>query len=138
MSGEYTVWLLRGAGVMQLAIVAVALAIPHQLGWRRSLAALPPLHRQMHWVYGGYVVLSISAFAMMSLFLAGDLASGTGLARAVCLYATVFWGVRLALQAVFDVEEHLTSSWRRLGYWMLTVAFLGLTSVYGFIAAGVL
>jgi hypothetical protein len=35
---------------------------------------------------------------------------------------------------VFDVEEHLTAWWLRLGYHGLTVLFLFFTAVYGWAA----
>jgi len=92
------------------------------------------LHRQMYWVYGGYVVLAIVAFGLISIFNYQELASGSGLARSVCGYIAVFWGVRLALQAVFDVKEHLSKWWLKLGYLGLTILFAGFTFVYGFAA----
>ena len=48
----------------------------------------------------------------------------------MCLYIAVFWGVRVALRAVFDVKEDLTAWWLRAGYMMLTVLFAALTVVY--------
>ena len=54
---------------------------------------------------------------MISLFNAGELAGGSGLARGFCAYVAVFWGVRLGLQGVLDVKEHLTAWWLRLGHW---------------------
>jgi hypothetical protein len=50
---------------------------------------LSPLHRQMYWVYGGYVILSIVAFGLISLTTAAELASGDKLARAFCLYVAI-------------------------------------------------
>jgi hypothetical protein len=48
----------------------------------------------------------------------------------ICGYIAVWWTVRLALQAVFDIKPYLTTSWMRLGYRMLTVVFAGLATVY--------
>jgi len=45
----------------------------------------------MYWTYGGYIVLSIAAFGIISMLHARELANGSGLARAFCLYVTVFW-----------------------------------------------
>jgi hypothetical protein len=39
-------------------------------------------------------------------------------------------GVRLALQGVFDVKEHLTAWWLKVGYFFLTAPFAGFTIVY--------
>ncbi len=62
---------------------------------------------------------------------ASELASQTPLARSVCLLIFIFWLIRLGLQAVFDVKEHLTAWWLRLGYRILTVLFTFLCFVYG-------
>jgi hypothetical protein len=79
-------------------------------------------------------VLSIIAFSLISLFNAKELAGGGGLARFVCAYIAVFWGIRLVLQAVFDVKEHLNAWWLKLGYYCLTVLFACFTLLYGYAA----
>jgi hypothetical protein len=110
--------------------------VPFRLQWRTELGSLPRLHRQMYWVYGGYVVLSIVAFGLLSLFNARALAQRSGLARGVCAYIAVFWGVRLSLQAVLDVKEHLTAWWLKAGYAVLTIVFATLTLLYAWAAIG--
>lgn len=128
--------LLVAAGVGQLLVLIASALVPLRLNWRVELQVLPRLHRQMYWVYGGYVVLSIVAFGLITLFHAHELASGRPLARAFCLYAAVFWGIRLALQGVFDVKAHLTTWWLKLGEVALTVLFACFTLVYGWAAFG--
>ena len=122
------------AGVGQLGVLIASALVPFQLRWREDLRPLSRLHRQMYWVYGGYVVLSIIAFALLSIVNAGELASGGGLARGFCAYVAVFWGVRLALQAVFDVNAHLTAWWLKAGYAALTMLFAALTGIYAWAA----
>jgi len=122
------------AGVCQLGVLVASALVPFQLKWKTELAVLSRLHRQMYWVYGGYVVLAIVAFGLISIFNARELASGSGLARSVCGYIAVFWGIRFALQWVFDVKEHLSNWWLRLGYYVLTILFAGFTLLYGFAA----
>jgi len=128
--------LITLAGLAQLWILIASAIVPSRLRWRQVLATLPRLHRQMYWVYGGYVVLCIIAFAVISLACADELAGRSPLARGVCLFIAVFWGIRVLLQAVFDVREHLTSPWLRVGYHTLTVLFVFLTFVYGYAALG--
>jgi len=96
------------AGVGQLMILPVSALVPSRLKWRDELRSLPRLHRQMHWVYGGYVVLAIITFAALSISDADELANGGGLARGFCGYIAVFWGIRLALQGVFDIKDSWT------------------------------
>jgi len=86
----------------------------------------------MYWTYGGYVVLGIITLGVISLACADELAAGSRLARMVCGYGAVFWGVRLGLQAVFDVKPHLTAWWLKAGYHTLSVLFLCFTAVYGY------
>jgi hypothetical protein len=122
------------AGVGQLGVLIASALVPFRLNWRDELRGLSPLHRQMYWVYGGYVVLSIVAFAALSIFNSRELASGSGLARGFCAYVAVFWGIRVGLQVVFDVKEHLTAWWLKVGYFVLTVMFTVFTVVYAWAA----
>jgi len=129
--------LLFAAGVAQLGVLVASAIVPFRLNWRDELSSLSRLHRQMYWVYGGYVVMSIVAFALLSMLNARELAERSGLARGICGYVAVFWGVRVALQGVFDVKEHLSAWWLKAGYFMLTVLFAALTVLYAWAAVGV-
>jgi hypothetical protein len=122
------------AGVGQLGVLIASALVPFRLNWRDELRGLSRLHRQMYWVYGGYVVLSIVAFAALSIFNSRELGSGSGLARGFCAYVAVFWGIRVGLQAVFDVKAHLTAWWLKAGYLALTLMFAGFTIVYAWAA----
>ena len=121
-------------GIGQLCVLLASAIVPFRLDWKVQLQCLPRLHRQMYWVYGGYIVLSIFAFGLISVFNAETLAGGTRLARSFCLYVALFWGIRSTLQAVFDVRTHLTAWWLRVGYHGLTVLFLYFTAIYGWAA----
>jgi hypothetical protein len=122
--------LIRLAGVGQLCILVASSLVPFKLSLKRDLAALPTLHRQLVWTYGGYVVLGIVTLGVISLTCADELASGSRLARAVCAYGAAFWGARLCLQAVFDSKPFRTAWWLTAGYHTLTVLFLTFTVVY--------
>ena len=126
--------LIFAAGIGQMGVLIASAIVPFRLNWRHELRSLSLLHRQMYWVYGGYVVLSIVAFAALSIFHARELASGSGLARGFCAYVAVFWGIRVALQGVFDVRGHLTEWWLKAGYHLLTVMFTVFTIVYAWAA----
>jgi hypothetical protein len=121
-------------GIGQLCVLIASAMVPLRLNWTAQLQCLSRLHRQMYWVYGGYIVLSIISFGLISLLNAEALASGSGLARSFCLYVALFWGIRLALQAILDVTAHLTVWWLKLGYHGLTALFLYFTAIYGWAA----
>jgi len=118
------------AGFGQLSVLVASSLVPVRLDWRNTLAPLPVLVRQLFWVYGGYVVLSIVSLGLICVFQAKELAAGSGLARAFCAYATLFWGIRLSLQSFLSVRPFLTTWWLHCGYHLLTVLFTGFTIVF--------
>ena len=122
--------LIFAAGFLQLSVLIASSLVPLRLDWKKSLAGLPRLHRQLYWTYGGYVVLGIVTLGLLCIFNADELAGGSGLARGVCAYAAAFWGIRLSLQAVFDVKEFLTAWWLRAGYHVLTLLFVSFTVLF--------
>lgn len=122
------------AGAGQLSVLVASALVPLRLNWKEEFQTLSPLHRQMYWVYGGYVVLSIVSLGLICLFNSVELAAGSRLARCFCGYAAVFWGVRLSLQCVLKVKPFLTAWWLAAGYWLLTVFFLFFTIVFGYAA----
>ena len=44
------------AGLGQVGVLIASALVPFRLNWRDELRGLSRLHRQMYWVYGGYVV----------------------------------------------------------------------------------
>lgn len=64
----------------------------------------------------------------------GGTGARSALARGFCAYVAVFWGVRVALQGVFDVKDYLITWWLKTGYAALTLMFAGFAAVYGFAA----
>lgn len=122
------------AGFAQVAILIASSLVPMRLNWKTSLAGLPRLHRQLYWTYGGYVVLGILANGLVCIVNADELADGSRLARCVCGYIAIFWGVRLSLQTVLDVKEHLTTWWLHAGYHTLTLAFVSFTVIFAYMA----
>ena len=122
------------AGAAQASILVASALVPFQLDWKKELGGLSRLHRQMYWTYGGYVVLAIVAFAVIEIAAAAELAVPSRLARFVSAYIAVFWGVRFALQFVFDAQSHLTTWWLRLGYRLLSILFLVLAIFHAWAA----
>lgn len=122
---------IRAAGVGQLCVLVASVMVPMRLEWKRALQPLPNLVRQLFWIYGGYVVLSIVALGTISIVCAAELAAGSLLARAFCAYAALFWGIRLSLQGWLEAKPFLTTWWLRAGYHLLTVLFVSFTLVFG-------
>jgi hypothetical protein len=136
MTADLRTRLIFTGGIIHFCILVASALVPFRLNWREELKGLSRLHRQMYWTYGAYVVLAIVAFGCISVASAPELARRSLLARGFCIYVFVFWLVRLALQGVFDVKQHLTTWWLRLGYRLLTVLFACLVVIYGWAAFG--
>jgi len=124
------------AGIGQLCVLVASALVPIRLRWKTGLQGLPRLHRQLFWVYGGYVVLAIISLGVICIVNAAELARGSLLARCVCGYIALFWGIRLSLQTILDVKEHLTTWWLKAGYHMLTVLFATFTVIFALAAVG--
>jgi hypothetical protein len=131
---EYLPTIIFVAGFAQLGVLVASSLVPLHLNWKESLAGLPRLHRQLYWTYGGYVVLGIIANGLVAIINADALAEGSTLARCVCGYIAIFWGIRLSLQTILDVKEHLSVWWLHAGYHLLTVLFAGFTTIFTYAA----
>src|SRR5688572_26345001 len=96
---------LIAAGVLHFAILTASALVPLVLDWRKHLSPLPRFLRELVWVYGAFIVLTIIGFGALTLLCSGQLASGSPLARAVCALIAVFWAARLGVQLfLFDVR----------------------------------
>ena len=80
-------------------------------------------------------MLTIIAFGLLSVLYFRELATGDGLARSVCAFIAIFWGMRLVVALfVFDANEFLTTWYFKVGYHLLTVTFIYQTVAYGYCA----
>lgn len=128
-------WLIFVGGILHFGILLASAMVPRVLDWKGSLKKLDGLTRQLVWVHGAFIVLVIVGFGLLSILFAGDLAAGTPLARAVCLFIALFWAARLAVQwLVFDATPYLRTGFLKVGYHGLTVVFLYHAVVYSLAA----
>jgi alginate O-acetyltransferase complex protein AlgI len=119
-------------GIMHFSILIASALVPRTLDWKGELSELPALFRQVIWVHGAFIVIVIVGFGALSVGWATELAAGSPLARALCTFISVFWGIRLLLQfSYFDPSAYLTTPLLRCGYQALTVVFAMLTLIYG-------
>ncbi len=123
------------AGISHFGILIASSLTPFALDLRQELKPLPELLRQMFWVYGAFIVMTIIGFGTLSLLFADMISQGIPLARGLCALIAVFWGVRLGVQFfVFDARPYLTRRLFHYGYHTLTLVFIFLTTTYGYLA----
>ena len=65
------------AGLGQLVLVVASIAIPRCLEWKKPLATLPQLLRQIFWTYAGYILGMHTFFGLLSLLAPHWLLDGT-------------------------------------------------------------
>ena len=129
--------MVRAGGAMQWSVLIASALVPISLNWRQELATLSSIVAQLFWTYGGYLVGAIVFLGTASLLWADEIAAGRGLGRGVAVATAAFWGVRLLLGwFVFDSEPFLDRTWKRLGYELLNVNFVLLTTLYAVVAVG--
>ena len=127
--------LLQIAGLLHLGLIGAGALMPRVVHLRSHLAPLPPFIRRLFWVYYSFIGLCLVSFGTLTILFAPVLAAGGGLARAVCVFLTLFWTLRLtAATFVFDVRPYLTNSYWRLGYHATNVVFAFLPVVYAWAA----
>ena len=122
---------LQIAGVLHLGLLCAGLLMPRAVKLRAHLATLPEFIRRLFWVYYTFIGLCLVSFGLITFALAGTLAGGDTLARAVCAFLAAFWTVRLiAATFVFDVRPYLTNALWRVGYHATNIVFIYLPVVY--------
>lgn len=127
--------LLQLAGLMHLGLLCAGVLMPRAVNLKANLAALPPFIRRLFWVYYSFIGLCLISFGTMTFAFAGTLATGGGLARALCAFLALFWMTRLiAATFIFDVRPYLTNNFWRLGYHATNVVFAYLPVIYAWTA----
>jgi hypothetical protein len=121
------------AGLAQIALVFGSLAIPKVLGWKRELAKVQPLIRQMFWTYAAYILVINLCFGVLSVFAFRELIDGSFLARVVTAFIAVYWISRVLVQFFyFDRSGFPTGMFNRLAEIVLTILFIMLSIIYSF------
>jgi hypothetical protein len=125
------------SGVLHFGTLLASAAVPQVLDWKGELGKLAVLSRQLIWVHGLFIVLTIIGFGMLTILYSGELASRTPLARGVCGFISLFWTARLIVQFfVFDAKPFLKSTLLKVGYHSLTLVFIYQAVVLGWAALG--
>jgi hypothetical protein len=113
------------SGVLHFGTLLASATVPQVLDWKGQLGKLDRLSRQLIWVHGLFIVLTIVGFGTLTIVFPADLAAGTPLARAVCGFIAAFWSARLLVQFfIFDAGPLLTTPLLKAGYHGLTLVFI--------------
>jgi hypothetical protein len=123
------------AGIVQLGLAGVNFILPRILRPSTELAPVSPMIRKMFYVHWIYIVFVLLIFSGLSVFFAGELASGHPLGRFICAAIALFWFARVPIQFFYyDAELRRV---HRAGDVACVTAFTFLGLVYGIAASGV-
>lgn len=123
--------LLKFAGLLHLGLMCAGLLMPGVVQLRVHLQTVPSFVRRLFWVYYAFIGLCLVSFGCLTFAMAGTLAAGSPLARALCIFFAAFWSLRLfAATFIFDLRPYLTNTFRRVGYQATNIVFAYLPLVY--------
>jgi hypothetical protein len=126
---------LKFAALTHLGLIAAGLLMPRATSLWSQLTGVSPFARSLFRTYYVFIGLCLVSFGLVSWFFAGDLASGTPFARAVCAFLAAFWLIRLVAAVwVLDVAPYLTNPWWRIGYHATNLVFSLLPFIYAWAA----
>ena len=119
------------AGIFHFALLPVSLAVPRVLDWKRELAALSPLSRQIILVHGAFIIGLIITFGALTLAFAAPMAAGVEPGRTLAGLIGFFWLARLVIQLTYYHPKHWPAGWWVMpGRYALTALFTYWSAVY--------
>jgi hypothetical protein len=125
---------LKFAALTHVGLVAAGALMPAATGLWSECAKLSPFARTLFRVYYSFIGLCLVSFGIGSWVFAGELASGTPLARALCGFLAIFWTIRWVAALLLDVRPYLVNGWWRVGYGATNGVFCVLPFVYAWAA----
>jgi RsiW-degrading membrane proteinase PrsW (M82 family) len=121
-------WLV-GAG--HFVILFAGLQVPYQLKWKQDLQSLIPFNRKILWVQGGFTVLTIVAFGILTLALHRELLRGDRAALALAVFIGGYWTFRIFVDAFYFSHADWPKGKRFVvGHFLLTSLFVVLATSY--------
>lgn len=125
---DKALWL---AAIGHFCILGASFQVPHRLNWKEDFQCLSRFNRKIFWTYGGYIVLCIVGWGVLTLILHDEMLRGDKSALCVSAFIAVFWILRLATDAFYFKHQ----DWPRgpqfvVGHTLLAALFTALASVY--------
>ena len=123
-------------GVVMILLALAHVFFPKYFGWKKELAGLNLLARQMMYVHTAFIALAVFLMGVLCLTAPADLVE-TPLGRTLALGLAIFWGCRLLVQ-FFGYSPKL---WRGKRFEtsmhiLFTLLWIYLTAVFVVIAIG--
>jgi hypothetical protein len=125
---DLALWL---AVIGHACILAASFQVPARLGWRHDLAQLRPFNRKLMWTYGGFTLMTIIAFGILTAVLHDELLRGDRAAIALAGFIGIYWASRVAVDFLyFDNRDWPQGLRFTVGHLLLTGLFVCLATTY--------
>jgi len=125
---DVDLWL---AGAGHFVILIASFQVPYRLHWKEDLQPLMPFNRKLLWVQGGFTVLTILAFGILTLVLHGEMLRGDKSAVAIAAFIGVYWTARVLVDAFyFSSRDWPAGTQFVVGHVLLTTLFCALAASY--------
>src|ERR1700722_18931498 len=125
---DLALWL---AGAGHFGILFASFQVPSRLRWKEDLAHLMPFNRKLLWVQGSFTVLTIIAFATLTLALHSELLRGDRAALGLACFIGTYWTARILVDAFyFSHEDWPQGRQFVIGHALLTGLFAALACSY--------
>ena len=117
------------AGIGHFVILIASFQVPSRLGWKDDLAKLTPFNRKLMWVHGGFAVLTIIAFGVLTLALHSEMLRGDRAALGLAAFIGIYWAARVLVDFVYyDHEDWPRGQGFVVGHILLTSLFVYLAA----------
>ena len=125
---DLTLWLAGGG---HFVILLASFQVPSRLRWKQDLAQLMPFNRKLLWVQGGFTVLTIISFGILTFALHRELLRGDRAALGLACFIGSYWTARILVDAFyFSHEDWPQGKQFVVGHVLLTCLFVALACSY--------
>ena len=119
------------AGAAHFLILFASFQVPYRLRWKEDLQQLIPFNRKLLWVQGGFTVLTIIAFGILTLALHEELLRGDRAALGLACFIGIYWTARILVDAIyFSHADWPKGEMFVVGHALLTLLFCCLAASY--------
>lgn len=119
------------AGLGHFVILFASFQVPQRLQWKKDLTQLMPFNRKLLWVQGGFTVITIIAFGVLTLVLHKEILNGERSALGLVCFIGIYWTSRIVVDAFyFSHEDWPKGKMFVAGHFLLTSLFLFLAVSY--------
>lgn len=123
---------LKIAGTSLIALALLHVAFPRRFEWKRELAMLSLLNRQMFLVHCFFICLTLIWMGVIALFFTDALLAPSPLGSVVAAGLTLFWAARLIVQwCVYDRSLWRGHRFNTIMHGLFTLLWLYYVVVFG-------